>query len=181
MNTVGTIKVDFKILPILDSKIISIMDNSDWYGAEDKQSTILIFPPGSSNAIVNIFAKHKVNTYNSVNLKQNCLTECADQQYESLSDGIYTITLKSAYQGLEKTRYYLKTDIFTIEWYKEWLNTGLDYTDTKDLRYDALLDCKKHLISAEAHTLEGDFTKANREFQEAQKKFNKIRKCKNCL
>jgi len=172
--------VDFKILPILDPKIISVVDNSDWGVAEDKQATICIFPPGSSKSINNIFAKHKVNTYNSVNLQQNCLTSCAEQTYNDLSDGIWTIILKSAYEGLEKTRYYLKTDRFTIEFFKEWLNTGLDYTDTKDLRYDALLDSKKHLISAEAYTVEGDFTKANREFQEAQKKFNKIRKCKNC-
>lgn len=178
---IGTVKVDFKILPVLDTQVIMLADNSDWGVAEDKQSTILIFPPGSKNAIVNIFAKHKVNTYNSINLGLNCLTACGENEYQDLSDGIYTIILKSAYEGLEKTRYYLKTDRFTVEWYKEWLNTGLDYTDTKDLRYDALLDSKKHLISAEAYTIEGDFTKASREFQEAQKKFNKIRKCKNCF
>lgn len=175
------VTVDFKILSPLDSKILMLVDNSEWGIAEDKQSTIYIYPPGSSKSITNIFAKYKVNTYNSVNLQQNCLTSCTDQTFLDLSDGIYTITLRSAYEGLEKTRYYLKTDRFQIEFYKEWINIGLDYTDTKDLRYDALLDCKKHLISAEAYTLDGDFTKANREFQEAQKKFNKIRKCKDCL
>ena len=169
--------VDFKILPVLDTKIISVCDNSEWGVAEDKQSTILIYPPGSSKAIANIFAKHKINTYNSSNLGLSCTTPCEDTEAVDLSDGIWKITLLSAYQGLEKTRYYLKTDRFKIEWYKEWLGTGLDYTDTKDLRYDALLDCRKHLISAEACTIDGDFTRASREFQEAQKKFNKIRKC----
>ena len=171
------VDVDFKILSPLDTKIISVCDNSEWGVAEDKQSTILITLPGSSKAIANIFAKHKVNTYNSSNLGLDCITTCEDIEPADLSDGIYCITLKSAYEGLEKTRYYLKSDRFKIEFYKEWLNTGLDYTDTKDLRYDALLDCRKHLISAEACTIDGDFTRASREFQEAQKKFNKIRKC----
>lgn len=177
-----TVNVDFKVLPILDPKIISIVDTSEWGVAEDKQSTILIFPPGSSKSINNIFAKHKVSIYNSVNLQLSCLTECTEnQEFLDLSDGIYTITLLSAYEGLEKTRYYLKSDRFRVEWYKEWLGTGLDYTDTKDPKYDALLDCRKHLVTAEACTIEGNFTMASREFQEAQKKFNKIRKCKDCF
>lgn len=170
------VDIDFKVLSPLDTKIIMLADNSVWGVAEDKQSTILITPPGSSTPIANIFAKHKINTYNSSNLGLDCVTTC-EHTVADLSDGIYTIVLKSAYQGLEKTRYYLKTDRFKIEWYKEWLNTGLDYTDTKDVRYDALLDCRKHLISAEACTIDGDFTRASREFQEAQKKFNKIRRC----
>jgi hypothetical protein len=167
---VGKIKIDFNILPILDSKLIQVADGSDWYGAEDKQATILIFPPGSSKSINNVFAKHKINKYTSSNLQLGC-------EDQDLSDGIWTITLKSAYEGLEKTRYFLKTDRFKIEWYKEWINTGLDYTDTKDARYDKLVDCNKHIISAEACTLDGNFTMANSEFQEAQKKFNRIRKC----
>ena len=172
-----TVDIDFKVLSTLDTKIIMLADNSVWGAAEDKQSTILITPPGSSTPIANIFAKHKINTYNSSNLGLSCISECAEQEHSDLNDGIWKITLKSAYQGLEKTRYYLNTSRFRVEWYKEWLNTGLDYTDTKDSRYDALLDCRKHLISAEACTIDGDFTRASREFQEAQKKFNKIRKC----
>lgn len=178
---VGTISVDFKVLSPLDPTILMLVDNSDWFSAEDKQATIFIYPPGSSKAITQIFAKHKINTYNSVNLGLNCIVECGEQNYLPLSDGIYKLTLKSGYTDLEKTRYYLKTDTFMIEFYKEWVNTGLDYTDTKDPRYDALLDARKHLYSAEAYTLDGNFSSANREFQEAQKKFNKIRKCKECL
>lgn len=174
------VNVDFKILPILDAQIISVADNSDWGVAEDKQSTIYITIPGASTPIANIFAKHKINTYNSTNLQLSCLSDCGEQSYISLPDGIYTIRLTSAYENLEKTRYYLKTDIFKIEWYKEWIGGGLDYTDTKDQKYDALLDCRKHIVSAEAYTIEGDFTRASREFKEAQQKFNKLRKCKDC-
>lgn len=181
--SIGTINVDFTIDSAgLNSEVIRVIDNSDWYSAEDKQATIFITPPGSSRAITHIFAKNKINTYNSVNLQLSCLsTDCTEQQYEPLSDGIWKVIVKSAYEGLEKTRYYLKTDQFLISWYKEWINTGLDYTDTKDTRYDALNDSRKHLTSAEAYMLDGDFTKANREFQEAQKKFDALKKCKNCI
>lgn len=179
---IGKIKIDFKVLSPLDAKILMIADNSDWFSAEDKQATISIFPPGSTKAINNVFAKKQLNIYNSSNLGLECLAICDEtREYADLSDGIWKITVKSAYQGLEKTRYYLKTDTFLIEWYKEWINTGLEYTDTKNLIYESLLDSRKHLYSAEGFMLEGDFTKANREFTEAQKKFNKLRKCKDCL
>lgn len=180
---VGEIKIDFTVDSAgLNAEVIRVIDNSEWFSAEDMQATIYIFPPGSSRAITHVFAKNKINTYNSVNLQLSCLsTDCTEQQYSSLSDGIWKVNVKSAYEGLEKTRYYLKTDRFRIEWYKEWINTGLDYTDTKNARYDALNDSKKHLTSAEAFMLDGDFTKANREFQEAQKKFNALRKCKDCF
>lgn len=177
---VGEIKIDFTIIPELNPQILKVCDNSDWFSAEDKQATIFIYPPGSGKAITHIFAKNKINTYNSSNLGLNCLTECGEQIYNDLSDGIYKICLKSAYEGLEKTRYYLKSDRFMVEFYKEFASKGLEYVNTNDPIYDALYDAKKHLTTAEAFMLDGDFTKANREFQEAQKKFNALRKCKDC-
>jgi hypothetical protein len=178
---IGKINIDFKIVPVLDPTILMIADNSDWFSAEDKESNIIITPPGSKKEINNIFSKRQLNIFNSSNLGLSCVSECKEQEYLDLSDGIWVICLKSAYQGLEKKRYYLKTDRFLIEWYKEWILSGLDYTDTKNIMYDKLLDVRKHLYSAEGFTLDGDFTKANREFVEAQKKFNTIRKCKDCL
>ena len=178
---IGKIKIDFKVLSPLDPTIIMVADNSDWFSAEDKVSTISITPPGSTKSINNIFVKRQINTFNSSNLGLSCLVSCGEQTYVDLNDGIYKITVKSAYQDIEKTRYFLKTDRFLVEFFKEWINTGLEYTDTKNLIYESLLDSRKHLYSAEGFMLEGDFTKANREFTEAQKKFNKLIKCKNCL
>ncbi len=178
---IGKINIDFKVMPILDTQIIMIADNSEWLSAENMQSTISITPPGSTKEITNTFAKHKLNTFNSVNLGLSCLTECGEQQYTDLNDGIWKIVLKSAYEGLDKTRYYLNANRFMVEWYKEWINVGLTYNKAESLKYDALMDARKHLITAKAHTVDGNFTYATREFQEAQKKFNKIRKCKDCL
>lgn len=181
--TVGTIRVDFTIDSAgLNSEVIRVIDNSEWFSAEDKQATIFIFPPGSSRPITNIFAKHKINTFNSVNLQLSCLaSDCSPQRYEPISDGIWKITLQSAYEGLEKTRYYLKTDQFLISWYKEFASKGFEYVNTNDPVYEALYDSRKHLTTAEAFMLDGDFTKANREFKEAQKKFDALKECKNCI
>lgn len=178
---VGQIRVDFTVDSAgLNPQLIRVIDNSEWFSAEDKQSTIYITMPGSSRPITHIFAKHKINTYNSTNLGLDCIVACEDTQQNDLSDGIYKITLKSAYEGLEKTRYYLKTDQFLISWYKEFASAGLDYVDTNNSIYDALYDSRKHLTTAEAFMLDGDFTKANREFTDAQKKFDALKKCKNC-
>jgi hypothetical protein len=178
---IGKINIDFKILSPLDPSILMIADYSDWFSAENSQSVISIYPPGSTKAVTNTFTKNKINTFNSTNLGLTCVVECGDQPYIDLNDGIWKIVLKSAFEGLEKTRYYLKTDRFMVEWYKEWINVGLTYNKAESLKYDALMDARKHLITAKAHTVYGNFTYATREFQEAQKKFNKIRKCKDCL
>jgi hypothetical protein len=178
---IGKINIDFKILSPLDPSILMIADYSDWFSAENSQSTISITPPGSTKAITNNFAKNKINTFNSVNLGMSCLIECEEQKNIDLNDGIWKIVLKSAYEGLEKTRYYLKSDRFMVEWYKEWINIGLTYDKSETLMYDALMDARKHLITAKAHTIDGNFVYADREFQESQKKFNSLKKCKDCL
>lgn len=178
---IGKIFIDFTILQELNPQLLKVQDTSDWFSAEDKQATILITPPGSIKSINNTFAKHQTNIYNSTNLQLSCLTECGNQILQDLPDGIYKICLQSTYEGLGKTRYYLKTDRFKIEWYKEFVNLGLEYVDSNNIKYEALYDARKHITTAEAFTLDGDFTRANREFREAQKKLNKLRKCKECL
>lgn len=176
----GEIYIDFTILNELNPQIIKVQDNSNWFIAEDKQATMLITPPGSMTAIPLIFAKKQTNIYNSTNLGLTCIIECKEQPLVDLSDGIWTFCLKSAYEGFEKKRYHLKTDRFLLNWYKEWASLGLDYVDVNDKKYEALLDARKHIYTAEAFTVMGDFTKANREMKEAQKKLEKIKKCQNC-
>lgn len=174
---VGKIRIDFTVLQELNPQLLKIQDSSDWFSAEDKQATLTVVPPGSSKPIAFVFAKHETTILTSVNLGLSCLVECDDQKLEDLSDGIWKICLQSAYQGLDKTRYFLKTDRFKIEFYKEFANLGFQYVDTNNPRYEALYDARKHLSTAESFIIDGDFTKANREFTEAQKKFNKIRGC----
>jgi hypothetical protein len=176
---VGKIRIDFTVLQELNPQLIKIQDASEWFSSEEKQATLIVFPPGSTKGIANVFAKHETTILTSKNLGLGCDINSTD--LADLSDGVWKICLQSAYQGLEKTRYYLKTCRFKIEWYKEFANLGFQYVDTNNPKYEALYDVRKHLSTAESFIIDGDFTKANREFTEAQKKFNKIRECQNCF
>lgn len=178
---IGTIKIDFTVIPDSDPTTILVGDKSYWGTAENQQSTLLITPPGSTVAIANIFAKHRLNIFNSVNLGMSCVTECADQQYVDLQDGVWTINLKSIYTGLEKTRYYLKTDRFQLELDKIYIRTGLEFDKNKKQFRDDLQDIEFLLRTAHAHTRNGDFYKADRDFTQAQNLLMKYSECKNCL
>ena len=178
---IGKITVDFKVLTPLEPTLLIIIDNSEWLSAADKQSFISIYPPGSQRAITNIFSKHKLNIFNSVNLQLSGFEKCEEQELAPLPDGIWKICVKSSYKDLDATKYHLKTDSFMVLWYKEWIKVGFEYSNLQDNKYDALNDVRKHITTAEGFTLQGDFVKAGREFEEAQKKFDKLTECKNCL
>jgi hypothetical protein len=72
---IGTVKIDFTIIPDSSPDILIVGDMSTWAVAENKQSTILITPPGSTKAISNTFMKHKLNIFNSENLGLSCPQE----------------------------------------------------------------------------------------------------------
>ena len=111
----------------------------------------------------------------------SCLNTCGEQDYVDLPDGIWTINVKSAYQGIEKIRYYLKTDRFRLELDKIYIKASLEYNiKDKQLRED-FSDVELMIRTAEAFARDGDFSKASRDFSEAQKILKKYQDCKNCL
>jgi hypothetical protein len=178
---IGNIEIDFIIDTNFDPNLIIVGDMSKWYNAENLPSTICITPPGFTKSINNTFVKHKLNIFNSVNLGLSCLTECDEQELVDLSDGIWTITVRSGYAGIEKTRYLLKTDRLTMELDKIYIKTGLEY-DIKDSTFREDLSIIEFLIrTAEAWVRQGNFVKAGRDFAEAQNILRKYSDCKNCL
>lgn len=178
---IDKIEVDFLIITDHDPKLIVVGDISNWYNAENQPATICITPPGGTKSINNTFMKHKLNIFNSVNLGLDCLVECSDQDKNDLQDGIYTITVKSGFIGVDKTRYLLKTDRFKLELDKVYIKAGLEY-DKNDAKFrEDLLEIEFLLRTAEAWTRQGNLTKASRDFAEAQKLLIKYTDCKNCL
>lgn len=177
--TVGAIKIDFQVLPIVNPKKIYIMDDSEWNIAQDLQSTIFITPPGATKPIVHIFSKNQITIFNSVNLGLSCLTECSEEQdYQELSDGVWQICLKSGYATFERKRYFLKTDQVRIDLDKAYISAGFDYSTSKKRVYDDLMYVELLIKTAEAHTRDGNITKAKRDFNEAVKLLNAYKKCK---
>jgi len=175
------INIDFEVIPTHNPARLWVGDMSSWGIAENQASVILITPPGSTKSINAVFQKHKLNIFNSVNLNLSCLAECEEQDYADLPDGVWTLRVKSAYTDLEKTRYFLKTDIFQLELDKIYIRIGLDFDKNKKELRDDLADVEFLLRTASAHARNGDFYKSSRDFAGAQDLLDKYSTCKNCI
>ena len=177
----GQIIIDFEIYNSYNPQTLIVGDHSYWKNAENLPAYLLVTPPGSKTPISNVFKKHRLNIFQSVNLGLSCLTECDEQKYEDLNDGIWTFVLKSGYEGFEKTRYYLKTDRIRLKLDEVYIKAGLEYNkEDKQLRND-LADIEFLLRTAEAFCRNGDWVKASRDFDEAKSILKKYQECKNCL
>jgi hypothetical protein len=178
---IGKIRINFTVIPDYDPQTLIVGDLSDWKGAENLPSTICITPPGSTKAINNTFQKHRLNIFNSVNLGLSCVAECGEQSYTDLQDGIWKLILKSGYDGLEKTVYYLKTDRFQLELDKIYVRSGLEFDKNKKQFREDLQDIHFLINSSHAWVRQGDYSKSSRDFQEAQTILKKYMECKDCL
>jgi hypothetical protein len=178
---IGKIIIDFEVTPTFNPAKLIVDDSSSWSNAENLPSTISIIPPGSVRPINSVFAKYRRNIFNSVNLGLSCLAECDEQKYEDLLDGVWTINVKSGFEGLEKTRYYLKTDKFRYELDNIYIRTGLEFDKNNKKFRDDLSDIEFLLRVSEAHTRNGDIVKADRDFTQAQQLLEKYKNCKNCI
>jgi hypothetical protein len=174
MATIGEINVNFNTTSNNPSTLY-VEDCSDWLYAEELPAYLEITTPGFKTPKNFVFKKEKKNIFNSHNLGLGCATD----EYINLPDGIYTITLKSGYQGIETTKYYLKTDRFDLEYKKVNIKYGIDQVDEKFI--NKMMKIKYTVYVAEAHTAMGDVVKGYRYFQEAKKELNRFVDCKDCL
>ena len=178
MDTIGNININFSVFSE-HPRYLSIMDLSDWLYAKELPSYILITIPGSKKPKKFTFKKEKVTTYNSHNLGLSCLKgDCTEEEYVDLPDGIYTICVKSGYEGIENSKFYLKTDRFEVEMAKVLIKNGLEY-DTDFILYIARI---RHLLDvSKSHALLGDFVKAQRFFEESKELLKKYIECADCI
>lgn len=177
MEVVGNININFTVFS--DSpQYLNVADLSDWLYSENLPAYILITLPGSKKPKTFTFNKKKINVYNSHNLGLSCLKgDCEDEHYVNLPDGIYTICLKSGFENIENSKFYLKTDLFEIEFSKAMIGDGLDYNEAFAKQ---MMKIKFLLDVAKSHTKLGDFVKAHRFFEEAKGLLSKHTECKGC-
>lgn len=179
MTQVGKISINFNTFSNSPSHI-AISDLSDWAYAESLPSYVLITIPGSKNPKTFSFKKFKTNIFNSHNLGLSCFTgDCGEQNFIDIPDGIYTICLKSGYEDIEHSQYYLKTDRFEVEYAKVLIKYGTENVEENFIKQ--MIQVKYTLDVAKSHAMFGDFVKANRYFQEANKILKRFVDCKNCL
>jgi hypothetical protein len=172
MEKVGKINIDFNVYSTV--KNLKVEDNSEWVYAEKKKSYISIIIPGSKKEINFTFEKKRRNVFNSHNLGLSCLKgDCTEEVYVDLPDGIYTITVKSAYIDIQKTSFYLKTDLFERELAKTAIRYGIEY-QRKDEFLKVIVKIQGLLFVAKSHAFWGDFHKSQNFFNEAKDVLNKL-------
>ena len=176
--TVGKINIDFGVSSTSPLHLV-VEDFSTWVYAEQLPAYVLITVPGSKKPKTYTFKKFKRNIFNSHNLGLSCLSgDCKEEHYIDTPDGLYTICLKSGYENIEDTHYYLKTDRFNIEYSKVMIKDGIEYN--KDF-IEYMTQVKFLVEVAKSHAMLGDFVKAQRFFEDAKKKLRKYVECKNCI
>ena len=179
MAQVGNININFTVFSD-DPQHLTVGDLSDWVYAENLPSYIEILLPGSKRPRTFTFNKKKLNIFNSHNLGLSCLSgDCTEEQYVDLPDGIYRICVKSNFEGIQKDKFYLKTDIFELETAKVLVKYGIDVMTDEFLTY--MVKTEGILKVAKSHAMLGDFNKANMYFEEAKKRLKKYVECKDCF
>lgn len=181
MEITGEIRIAFDVYSN-SPQSLTIFDNSDWVYASTLPAYISITPPGRRAPKTYSFSKNKINNFNSHNLGISCLSgDCTEEVYIDLADGIYTICLQSSYEDIQKTKYYLKTDVFELEYDKVLVKYGFEYNEQDELFIKDMTKVKFLLSVAKANAKLGDVVKAQRFFQEAKMKLKRYVECKDCL
>lgn len=179
MEAIGNINIEFSVSSTSPLHLV-VEDFSDWVYAKDLPAYVTILIPGSKKPKTFIFKKFKRNIFNSHNLGLSCFTDdCQKEVYVDTPDGIYTICLKSGYENIENTHYYLKTDRFEVEYNKVLIKYGIDDVDQNFI--NLMVKIKYVLDVAKSHAMLGDFVKADRYFVEAKKLLNRYLECKDCV
>ena len=176
---IGNINIEFSVSSTSPLHLV-VEDFSTWVYAKDLPAYVTILIPGSKKPKTYTFKKHKRNIFNSHNLGLSCLSgDCTEEHYVDLPDGLYTICLKSGYENIEDTHYYLKTDRFEVEYNKVLVKYGIDGVDQNFI--NLMVKIKYVLDVAKSHAMLGDFVKSDRYFQESKKLLKRFVECKNCL
>jgi len=172
------IDIQFQVLESKNPQFLLVADLSEWSYAETLPSFVWITLPGSSKAKQYSWKKDAINAFNSNNFGITCLVECGDQKYTDVPDGIYTVCLKSGYEDIEKTHYYLKTDRLEVELSKTIIRDGIE----EDKNFiDTIFNIKWYLLKAKSYAHVGNFTEAQRYYEESKKMFKKYADCTDCF
>ncbi len=180
-----SIRVDFTVVPTKEPKEIVILDTSQWGIAYGQPAYLSVLPPGFSTWINLNFVKETYTILNSTNLGLSCITQdCTDIVFEDLDDGVWEFCLKSSYENLDKTRYYLKDHQLRTEIDKIRIalfeNQGFN-SPTKNKTVEELN--KIEFILSASHSLlrQGRNKDAMKGYNEASKLVDNLKKCKECI
>lgn len=181
MSNIGNIRIDFHVSTTGDPKFLLVHDLSSWKVIEDLPANLEVVVPGARNPVTNLFKKYSTNGLNSLNLGLSNHVDC-EENYVDLPDGIYEFCLKGGANGDRiKSRYYLKKDLFQLDFDKMKTKLGIEYNIyDKEYRED-LITIMILSEAASSATRRGEIPKAKSYFEQAQSLLEKYKECKNCI
>lgn len=169
------INIDFEVRS--DLYYLKVLDFSVWGLAENKPAIIEITLPGYSSVVTHYFDKHKTNLFQSINLDQNCV-DCANEEVQPLSDGIYFFTVKASPSTFYKERKFLKTDSIQMDIDRIYIDSFTN--QSKDLILDKISEIEFLLKAAEANLRYDLETECMALYNQARKMVDKLNDCSNC-
>lgn len=168
--------VSFEIIPTYDSRLLMVVDTSDWKHLESESTYIDITLPGSKTYVTHPFQKYKINKFNSSTLAYGCDLGCEDE-LRSLPDGIYTIkvTVCEGDKFYEQS-YYLRTVQLELRLAKVMVEMNLDCMP-KPSCYEQILKIKLLIDGAKADILFGNIKSAKAKFDKATELVEDLENC----
>lgn len=168
-------ELNFEVLPTYDSRVLAIIDLSDWKHMKSESSFIDITLPASKSTITKDFAKEALTRFNSSNLAYGC-TNCEDGLI-SLPDGIYKIKIYSCDGAtFSEEKYYLRTVKLELRINKILvslnLECGADSACINDIIKAELL-----LRGAKADLIFGNINAAKRKYEKSMEIIDDLEHC----
>ena len=175
-----SVYIDFVVFSQEDKYKIYLADASLWGVAEGLPAHFKITPPGSTKAITLPFEKKSFTILTSLNLGLSCFVDTCDKQLlVELPDGVWEFRLLSAYEGLDKKRYFLKDDILREEIDKIRRREGINFVSNSQVMND-LRFVEDMLSYAKSEMKDGNHKSAKRAYDEASKITERYANCKDC-
>lgn len=143
-----------------DCKILTIDDKSTWSIAENQPAILEICLPGANTPITLPFRKNQSNDFNSITLGLNCPSECGDNEYLDIPDGLYTISLIGSPDSLCHTVDYIRNCQLCRDLDKMVLKSAVACAGKDDDLFEKICEIQFLKRSAQAHIRCGDTDKA---------------------
>ena len=174
------IDLSFQVLETRDPKVLQVLDESVWGILSDRKAIIEITVPGRKEPNAFYIGKNMVNTFTSLTLGINCLSEDKGVEYLDLPDGVYDIRITGSPSSYTFARKYLKTDLIRREVDRLWIKADVLCEVRDEKLIDKITEIEYLLSSAEANVRLGIIEEAHKLLDRANELVYLAKECVDC-
>lgn len=172
-------QLDFQILPILDCKVLTILDTSFYSSHQNNANrTIQIISPYDDEPVELDYYKNSYTTFNSNSLK---ITNVLDFDHlVDLPDGFYTAKMSVCPEDkFWKEKSWYRTCLIECKYDKAFLKLGVNTCDVcySPEKKKMLERAKLYIMGVKADANNCDLKSANAKYKAADNLLNKIIDC----